>query len=127
MAKTKLASWAFLIGFVLALIGGIVAGVNSDALSTNTYLFISVILLIVGIVVGLFNVTAGETTPFLFSGLCLIIASSIGASQISYLLAASENNWILGILGTTLSNLLLIFTPATIIVAIKNVFNLSKR
>ena len=110
MAKKSgntLGSWAFLIGLILAVLFAV--------FGTLSYTII-VILVFIGIIVGLFNITDNETTPFLMSGVVLIIASSLGGQALSAV----------GIFGRIFDALLLIFTPATIIVAIKNVFGMAK-
>lgn len=109
MAKTsnKIGGWAFLIGVILA----VLFGVFTDA--TGTWLWVIVLL---GILIGFFNVTPQETGAFLISGAVLIIASAFGGgalSEIPYL----ENIFTM---------LLTLFVPATIVVAIKNVFGLAR-
>jgi len=64
-----------------------------------------------------YRVTDKETMPFLLSGAVLIIASALGQS---------ESLTLIPYLSNILSALLAIFVPATIIVAIKNVFNIAK-
>ena len=111
MAKKKgnmIGGWAFLIGVVLAVVFGFIG------VSTN----IALILAVIGIIVGLLNIADQEVTPFLMSGVVLIIASSLGGDAVSALGSAASG---------ILSALSLIFVPATIIVAIKNVMSLAKR
>jgi hypothetical protein len=110
MAKGNLiGSWAFLIGVVLAIVLGLWKG--EDIGSTFTY-----ILVAIGLIVGLLNIAGKETTPFLMSGAVLIIASSLGGGSMTGV----------QFLPGVLKALLTIFVPATIIVAIKNVFSLAK-
>ena len=104
---------AFLIGIIIAavfaVIGLIMPGFGITPL-------MAVILVIIGIVVGLLNVTHKESTPFLMSGAVLIIASSLGRDVVN----------VINTLSRFLDSLLLIFVPATIIVAIRNVFSLAR-
>jgi hypothetical protein len=114
MAKSSniIGSYAFLIGLVLAVIVGLI-GSMFDA-STNVVL--AYVLVIAGLIVGFLNVTGDETMPFLLSGAVLIIASSLGGSAfigVAYL-------------PSILGALLMLFVPATIVVAIKNVFNIAR-
>ena len=112
MAKRRkggnfLGSWAFLIGVVLALVLGLFGVMN------ETWIYV---LIFIGLIVGLLNVADNEVEPFLLSGIALIIASALGqgvTAQVS-------------VLNNVLDSLLAIFVPATIIVAIKNVFSLAK-
>ncbi len=102
-----LGSWAFLIGLVLAVI------VGAGFATSSTW---SMILVAIGLIVGLLNITASETKSFLFSGVVLIIASSIGGSSMNSV----------PLIQNVLSASLAVFVPATVIVAIKNVFDLAK-
>lgn len=113
MAKNKgnlIGSWAFLIGVIIAIILGLVgSGMISQAVLT--------VLVVIGLIVGLLNIADEEATPFLLSGAVLIIAGSLGGSALS---AISS-------LDRILDALLAIFVPATIIVAVKNVFSLARQ
>ena len=113
MAKKKgnlIGSWAFLVGVVVALILGV--GLFQGATTTLTY-----VLVIAGLIVGLLNIADEETTPFLMAGAVLIIASAFGQSSVAAL------PYVSGIFEA----LLLLFVPATIIVAIRHVFTLARR
>lgn len=101
-------SWAFLIGLIIAVIFSFV--------ELNAVW--STVLILIGLIVGLFNIADKEVTPFLMSGVVLVIVSSLGADVVGELGIDFVQN--------LLSNLLLVFVPATIIVAIKNVFSLAK-
>lgn len=109
MAKRKniVGSWAFLIGVLLAVVLGILGDVSGNWL---------IALVIIGLVIGLLNVADAEVGPFLMSGVVLIIASAFGGNALTSI----------AIVGTILSALLAVFVPATIVVAIKNVFSLAR-
>ena len=105
--SSNIGSWAFLIGVVLAVILGALGLVSG---------YVLMALIIIGLIVGFLNVTGKEVGPFLLSGAVLIIESSLGSNVLSDL----------AYVGSILEALLVIFVPATVIVAIKNVFKLSK-
>jgi hypothetical protein len=110
MASSKgnlLGGWAFLIGVILAVVLGLLGSMSA----TWTFL-----LVIIGLIVGLLNITEQEVTPFLMSGAVLIIATSLGQTGISSI----------DVFSNIMDALLAIFVPATIIVAIKNVFSLAR-
>jgi|SRR3989344_3912688 len=102
-------SWAFLIGLIIAVIFSFV---------NLTPVWIA-ILFIIGIIIGLFNIADKEVTPFLMSGVVLVIVSSLGGDAVT--------STGIGFVENFLGNLLLVFVPATVIVAIKNVFVLARR
>ena len=107
-SSNMIGSWAFLIGVLLAIILGVIGGQLTDTWA--------MVLVIIGLVVGLLKIADEETSPFLMSGVSLIIASALGSSVLGSVPRANE------ILGA----LLAVFVPATIIVAIKNVFSLAR-
>lgn len=102
-------AWAFLVGIVFALIVGLLSNLNGDPVILG-------ILVIIGFIVGLLNITKREINSFMMSGIVLIIASAFGASILSPIPKSTE----------VLGALLTLFVPATIIVAIKNVFTLAE-
>lgn len=114
MAKgsNMLGAWAFLIGVILAVIFGFF----------NYPVWVSWIMVIIGIIIGLLNINDKEVQPFLMAGVVLVIVSYFGG-------AVFANIKILDIafLQKILSNMLVLFVPATIIVALKSVFSLAKK
>jgi len=125
MAKNswdKVGSWAFLIGVILALVLGIYNGITGASLTSAWIL----LLVIIGLIVGFLNITGKETTPFLLSGAVLIIASALGGGVFTASEGAAIGINLGAVLGKILATLMAIFVPATIIVAIKNVFALAK-
>ncbi len=108
----KLGSWAFLAGVVLALVLGAWTALGGAELSDAWV----IALVVIGLVVGFLNITGKETAPFLMSGAVLIIASAFGGGLLQGI----------PVLQGIFNALLAVFVPATIIVAIKNVFSLAK-
>lgn len=105
--KTNLiGAWAFLIGVILAIVFAFFS-----AGFWLTWLFFAL-----GIIIGLLNITDAEVKPFLFAGTVLVIVSALSGNVFSGLAYVSN----------FLVNLMAIFVPATIIVALKSVFSLSK-
>ncbi len=116
MAKgvNKLGSWAFLVGLILAVVFGLgFAGGAAAWMVTLVFLL--------GIVVGLLNVTGGEVKHFLTAGAVLVIVASLGSASVE---AVGGN--VGTYLGGLLKGILLLFVPATIVVAVKHVFSLAK-
>lgn len=105
--KNMIGSWAFLIGVVLAVVLGALGQLNSQW---------TAFLVLIGLVVGLLNVAEHETTPFLMAGVVLIIASRFGGDVMSDV----------SFIGPIFNALLVIFVPATIVVAVKHVFTLAR-
>jgi hypothetical protein len=111
MPKKKgslLGAWAFLIGLIIAVVFGFI---------TIEGTWIVWILLILGIIVGLLNVTEKEVRPFLFAGTILVIISALSGNVFATV----------PYLGAIFSNILTLFVPATVIVALKSVFTLAKK
>jgi len=109
--KNSIGAWAFLIGVILA----IVLGLFNNYLGTNST-YILWILIVLGIIVGLLNITGKESSGFLLASLALVIVGYMGRSVLE----------IIPQVGSILSALLVLFIPATIIVALKNMFDMAK-
>lgn len=110
MPKKKanmLGAWMFLIGVILAVIFGFV----------NYGLWLGWLLVIIGLVVGFLSISNKETLPFVGVGIVLILASYFGGFVFS--------TGMLGVnfLSNILKNILMIFVPATIIVALRYLFS----
>ena len=114
--ENLIGAWAFLIGVVLAVVIGLFKA-QMSGVASNTILALLVIL---GLVVGLLNVGDKDVNTFLLAGLSLVLVSYAGASILSeipeYISSLSE----------ILNALLVLFIPATIIVALKSVFSIAK-
>ena len=114
MPKKKsnlLGAWAFLVGVILAVIFGFF-----------TYgAWLGWTLVIVGIVIGLLNITDTEAQPFLMAGTILVIVSYFGGNMFNSLTIGG-----IAFFSNILKNMLMLFVPATIIVALKSVFSMAK-
>jgi hypothetical protein len=113
MPKAKgnlIGAWAFLIGVVLAVILGLL-GKN---VVTGIW---AIILVVLGIIVGLLNIGSTETKEFLLAGTALVVVGALGGQTL------------MGVdyLGSVLQALVILFVPATIVVALKSVFAIAKK
>ena len=98
--------WAFLIGVILAVIFGLV-GVNQT---------IVIVLLILGLVIGLLNVTERETHSMLLSAVALVIVTALGRDVVASI----------PVVVNILNAILILVVGATIIVALKEMFHITK-
>jgi|SRR3989338_2879757 len=117
--ENRVSAWAFLIGVVLALIGGMFSALRGDL---NP--FVLGLLLLLGLVIGFIGVSPNDITKFMTSSVSLVIVSfagSAGIRNIEFL------NWEIGnIVSSTLGALLVLLVPATIVVAIRSLFSISQ-
>ena len=104
---SKISGWAFLIGVLVALVFGFMG-------STNTNVWMGLVVL--GIIVGLLNISSAESKNFLMSWGVLIVVSSLGRDALRGL------PWLINVLNA----LLVLFVPATIVVATRNAFNMAR-
>lgn len=109
-------AWAFLAGIVLAVLVGVFA-----ADKINPY--IVWLLIALGLVVGYF-VSEKDVQTFLLASVSLVIVSYVGISGM-VLNAAISGVQIGRLVSSILGTLLMLFVPATIIVALKTVFSIS--
>jgi hypothetical protein len=111
-------AYAFLVGVIFAIIMGLSQKIFSITYSNAPYAF----LVILGILIGFLNVGDRDSMTFLIASLSLVIVSGFGQSALIYV----SNIPFLSSLTAILAALLVMFVPATIIVALKVVFNLAK-
>ena len=125
--ENSVGAWAFLVGVVLAIIIALIKSFSIEAFVQFNQLFY-VILVIMGVIIGSVNIRSKDTSTFLFAGTVLVIVSKFGLEGVIDRLGGS----LLGItqLGLLLQEvfgaLLVLFVPATIIVALKSVFSITK-
>jgi len=121
MVKSKenlLGAYAFLVGVVLA----VIIGLFNKSLESAGVLFYSA-LVVIGLLVGFMNVGDKNSSTFLIASLSLVIVGSLGSEPLKYV---ALNNFAVTSLRNVLTSLLVLFVPATIIVALKTVFSLAK-
>ena len=121
MARSKenlIGAWAFLIGVVLAIIIGLFGEAISPA-SSWPY----IVLVVLGLVVGFANVADKESTTFLMASLALVIVSGLANNTLIFI---SNISPILNSLSNVMAALMVLFVPATIIVALKTVFSIAR-
>lgn len=109
---------AFLIGIIIALAVGVFTG-------NRTSPWIFAILAFLGIIVGFF-VAEKDSKTFLLASVSVVIVSFAGIQGL-ILDAAIRGIDIGKILSSILGTFLFLFVPATIVVAIKTVFAISKQ
>ncbi len=97
-------AWAFLIGIILAVIFAF--------FDVSTLWWIGWVMFVLGLIIGFLNITDSEAQPFLMAGVVLVIVASLGSSAFTSL----------AYIPALLMNILALFVPATIVVAIKSVF-----
>ena len=111
-------AWAFLIGIILAVLVGLFS-------RTQTNQIILGILAVLGLVMGYF-VAEKNVQIFLVASVSLVIVSFAGIQGL-VLDAAIRGVEIYNFISSVLGTLLVMFVPATIVVALKTVFSLAYR
>lgn len=118
--ENLIGAWAFLIGVILA----VAVGVFQNNLQLSTSNTIYALLVLTGLLVGILNVSDDDSSTFLIASLALVIASGLGRNTLSFI---SNLNSVLFYLSSVMSALLVMFIPATIVVALKTVFGIARR
>ena len=117
-------AWLFLTGVVLAVLIGIAATffipLNRIAMFSSP---IYAVLVILGIIVGMkINVSGKDSQTFLITSAVLVIVSRFGMESVSGSLIGIG---IGDLVSSVFSALLVLFVPATIVVALKNLFSMT--
>jgi len=122
--ENEFGAWSFLIGVILAVLIGVVTVLIPIPALTNFSAEIYGILVILGIIIGFWNVPTGkDSQTFLVSGAILVIVSKFGMESVTgSLIGIGIGDVVSSVFGA----LLVLFVPATIIVALKTVFSIAK-
>ena len=121
MVRSKenlIGAYAFLIGVILA----VAIGLWKEPLQSAGGWFYTA-LIVIGLIVGFMNVGDKDSRTFLLASLSLVIVGALGADPLKYI---ALNNYSVEALSNILTSLLVLFVPATIIVALKTVFSMAK-
>ena len=121
--ENNIGAWAFLIGVILAIIIGLATTLTPIPEFTKYNSQIYVILAILGLIVGFMNVTGKDSQTFLIAGAVLVIVSRFGMEGVSGSLIGFQ---IADAVKTIFGALLVLFAPATIVVALKTVFGIAR-
>ena len=123
--ENSVGAWAFFMGVILATLIGVSASSILPISELTRYSSpIYGILVLLGLVIGFsINVSERDSQTFLLTGAVLVLVSKFGMESVT--------GSVIGIgvgdtVASTFSALLTLFVPATIVVAIKTVFSLSK-
>jgi hypothetical protein len=107
----KIGSWAFIIGVILAILGGVFSSAMAEYAAT-----ITLVLVILGLIVGFLNIGDKEVTPFLIAAIALMLVKSAELEAIpevgSYLVSI-------------VNNIAAFVAPAALIVALIEVYRLA--
>jgi hypothetical protein len=121
--ENSLGAWAFLVGVVLALVVGISSVLIPVSFIVKHNMAVYAILVLLGLLVGFLNVTGRESQTFMIAGAVLVVVSKFGMDSVTGSLIGLS-------IGTAVSSvftaLLVMFVPATIVVALKSVFSIAQ-
>lgn len=121
MVKSRenlIGAYSFLIGVVLA----VIIGFFNDSIQPAGSFFYTA-LVIIGIIVGFMNVGDKNSITFLMASLSLVLVGALGTNPLLYV---PGSIFIVKVLRDILISLMVLFIPATIIVALKTVFAMAK-
>ncbi len=123
--ENSVGAWLFLLGVVIAISIGVVTTFFLPLARINQYSSsIYGLLVLLGLIVGFsLNVSGKDSQTFLLIGAVLVIVSRFGMESVTGSLIG------IGIgdaVASTFSALLTLFVPATIVVAIKTVFSMTR-
>jgi hypothetical protein len=109
MPLHRVGHWAFMIGALIAILGGLFAPRLDDVALFTT-------LFALGLIVGLLNITTKETTRFLVASMALILAGVVNLGVIPGVGLTLRN---------ILGNIVVFVVPAAVIVALRAVWLLA--
>jgi hypothetical protein len=122
--EDSIGAWVFLSGVVLAIFIGIITALLPVTKIGQFSSIIYAILVILGIIVGIkVDVSDKHSQTFLISSAVLVIVSKFGMeSVVGSLIGIGIGDLVSSVFGA----LLVLFVPATIVVALKTVFSMTR-
>lgn len=122
--ENNVGAWAFLIGIIFAIAVGLFTSLIPIPALEQYSAQIFGLLVLLGILVGSFiKVSGRDSQTFLLSGTVLVIVSRFGMESVKGTLIGIGVG---DVVSSIFSALLVLFVPATIIVALKTVFSVAK-
>ena len=116
--NNSLGSWAFILGVIIAILGGAFGG-YAGAYGP----WITFVLVIIGLVVGFLNIGAKEVNDFLLSSIALVAVGVLSGSM----LAIDAAIPLLGtVLQSIVQNIAAFVAPAALVVALKAIYSMGK-
>ena len=117
--EKQIGNYSFIIGVIIA----VVLGLAASRLPTGAAAWLWSLLVVLGLVVGFLNVSGKETKEFLWVTVALVVVAFAGSSQV--------NSWgKVELIGTYLKgifdSILAFVVPASVVVALKEVWELAK-
>jgi hypothetical protein len=100
--------WAFIIGFILAIVAGIFWPTNTT---------IVIVLVILGIIIGFLNITTKEFMLFLLATVALVVVGGQAFTSLGTIGAK---------LGDVLGHIAILVAPAAVIAAVKALWSVAK-
>ena len=122
--ENSVGAWAFSIGVILAILIGLSTNLIPIPALKKYSSAIYAILVILGLIVGFrINVSVKDSQTFMIAGAILVIVSKFGMDSVrGSLIGIGVGDTVSSVFGA----LLALFVPATIIVALKNIFGIAK-
>ena len=115
--NNSLGSWAFILGVLIAIIGGAVGGYAAMYSP-----WITLVLVILGIVVGFLNISSKEVNDFLIAAIALV---SVGL--VANLAVIDTAIPVLGsVIQTMVQNVAAFVAPAALVVALKAIYAMGR-
>jgi len=111
----RMGNYSFIIGVIIAIVLGIVS------LGTVTPILAS-LLVILGLIVGFLNVTGKETQKFLIVAAVLVIAAGMGGAGATLAGVEFIGTYLQGVF----TQVLAFVVPATVVVALKDIWRLGQ-
>ena len=121
--ETSLGAWAFFIGVILAILIGLSTTIFSIPTIVAYSAQIYALLVILGLIIGFVNIPGKSTQTFLWTGAILVVVSKFGMDSVrGSLIGIGVGDAVSAVFAA----LLALFVPATIVMALKTIFSMSK-
>lgn len=112
MANELIGKWAFLVGLIVAVIAGFATGYATT---------VAAVLFVLGLIVGFLNINAKDSTKFLVATIALLTGGIASITALSIL------GVVIDYINAIIGNFVAFVSASALVVAIKAVFETSKK
>ena len=117
--EKQIGNYSFIIGVIIA----VVLGLSASKMPPGAVSWLWSLLVVLGLVVGFLNVSGKETKEFLWVTVALVVVAFAGSAQVK---SWEEVQWIGPFLKGIFDSILAFVVPASVVVALKEVWELAK-
>ena len=130
----KIGAWAFMIGFTIAILAGLVAAlgaVGAIDVGVNANSLLLGVMALIGLIVGIVNISDKEAINFLIGAIAITAASGALSALANFgsgvMIVGDVTNFVAVFISSLMDMVVMFVAPAAIIVGLKVIYRSARR